>query len=246
MPFTAAAPPRRCAPACGIFYSLAARGGARARGRRGARGRGALSEGRARTKIRWKSVPWSTSTNFWFHSFFASSGVRSDSALTCQVQYSITFERIGLSTLGSGIAVSDSVSASPEERRVRDHGTVQNKPVEAHAGRAGGGVGRDGEASARPRGHVRGAPRPPSPSPLPPSPSRRPRVLTQARGHCGIAPSSISLMVTAWHATSLETEKTSLSPDCSLTESSSAIVSSGYGLCVMRQKAGAVPSERAG
>ena len=53
-------------------------------------------------------------------------------------------------------------------------------------------------------------------------------------------------MVTAWHATSLETEKTSLSPDCSLTESSSAIVSSGYGLCVLcgaGQKAGVAPSE---
>ena len=52
-------------------------------------------------------------------------------------------------------------------------------------------------------------------------------------------------MVTAWHATSLETEKTSLSPDCSLTESSSAIVSSG--LCAMRavQKAGAGKRVRA-
>ena len=57
-------------------------------------------------------MPWSTSTNFWFHSFFASSGVRSDSALTCHVQYSMTFERMGLSTFGSGIAVSDSVSVN--------------------------------------------------------------------------------------------------------------------------------------
>jgi hypothetical protein len=34
-------------------------------------------------------------------------------------------------------------------------------------------------------------------------------------------------MVTAWHATSLETEKTSLSPLWSFTESSSAIVAQG-------------------
>jgi hypothetical protein len=65
-------------------------------------------------------VPWSTSTNLEFHSFRVSSAVRSCSAFTCQVQYSITFDKIGLSTFGSGIAVSDSVSAGgrrPGERR---------------------------------------------------------------------------------------------------------------------------------